>query len=154
MSLPMLSKEAAHDIAIEFLHFYSPKHYPLAPQWVYSWKTGTGALPYLLEFTNEPGHNGKDRFHAFGAGYADLYSRLAQLDTALQNVKLHQWGIYSNDVILAYVYADYLYKIYFTTSKSIFSTIPTVLGVVSYLLGLPIPKEAIPTGIPVEQEMF
>lgn len=41
---------------------------------------------------------------------------------------------------------------YFTTSKSIFSTIPTVLGVVSYLLGLPIPKEAVPTGIPVEQE--
>ncbi|OLZ11941.1 hypothetical protein [Sulfobacillus thermosulfidooxidans] len=152
LSLPMLSKEAAHDIAIEFLHFYSPKRYPLATTWVYSWKTGTGALPYLLEFTNEPGFNGKDRFRAFGAGYSELFARLEQLDTALEQFALHRWGMYSNDIVLAYVYADYLYKMYFTTSKSIFSTIPTVLGVVSYLLGLPIPKEAVPTGIPVEQE--
>ncbi|HBQ94917.1 MAG: hypothetical protein C7B43_18225 [Sulfobacillus benefaciens] len=152
MTLPMLPKEAAHDIAIEFLHFYSPKRYPLAATWVYSWKTGTGALPYLLEFTNEIGLNGKDRFHSFGAGYQELFARLGQVDFALKQVKLHRWGIYSNDVVLAYIYADYLYKMYFTTSKSIFSTIPTVLGVMSYLLGLPIPKDAVPTGVPIEQE--
>lgn len=152
MTLPMLPKEAAHDIAIEFLHFYSPKRYPLATTWIYSWKTGTGALPYLLEFTNELGQNGKDRFHSFGAGYQELFARLGQLDSALQQMKLHRWGIYSNDVVLAYIYADYLYKMYFTTSKSIFSTIPTVLGVMSYLLGLSIPKDAVPTGIPIEQD--
>ena len=152
MTLPMVPKEAAHDIAIEFLHFYSPKRYPLATTWVYSWKTGTGALPYLFEVTNELGLNGKDRFHSFGASYHELFARLGQLDEALKQTKLHRWGIYSNDVLLAYIYADYLYKMYFTTSKSIFSTIPTVVGVMNYLLGLPIPKDAVPTGIPVEQE--
>ncbi len=152
LSLPMLPKEAAHDIALEFLHFHSPKRYPLASQWIYSWKTGTGALPYLLEFTNEWGQNGTDRFQAFGAGYKDLFNRLQRLDQVLQEVQLHRWGMYSNDIILAYIYTDYLYKMYFTTSKSVFSTIPTVLGVMSYLLGLAIPKEAVPTGIPVESQ--
>ncbi|MCY0909362.1 MAG: hypothetical protein OWR62_13340, partial [Sulfobacillus thermotolerans] len=150
MSLPMVAKEQAHDLAIEFLHFYAPRRYPLGPQWVYSWKTATGALPYLLEFTNEPGLNGHDRFHAYGANYAELFARIKGLDSVLQDQGLHRWGVYSVDLVLAYIYADYLYKMYFTTSKSIFSTIPTVLGVVSYLLGLPIPPEAVPTGQEVE----
>jgi hypothetical protein len=147
MSLPMLSREQAYDFAIEFLHFHSPRRYPLSPQWVYSWKTATGALPYLMEFTNQTGLNGVDRFSAYGANYEDLFLRLKGLDSILQAHQLHRWGSYSTDLVLAYLYADYLYKMYFTTSKSIFSTIPTVLGVISYLLGLPIPEQAIPTGV-------
>lgn len=150
MSLPMVSKEQAHDLAIEFLHFYSPRRYPLGPQWVYSWKTATGALPYLMEFTNQLGLNGQDRFHAYGANYEELFMRLQGVGEMLKDHGLHRWGVYSTDLVLAYLYADYLYKMYFTTSKSIFSTIPTVLGVISYLLGLAIPPQAVPTGVPVE----
>lgn len=149
-ALPMAPREGARDLSVEFVHFRFPRHVPLMSQWVYSWKTGTGALPYLMEFTNTPGLDGRDRFCAFGSNYDELAIRLKALHGILKNCGLNQWGAYSLDVVLAYLYSDYLYKMYFTTSKSVFSTIPTVLGVMAHLLGLSIPREAVPTGVAVE----
>ncbi|MCY0885944.1 MAG: hypothetical protein OWV35_08710 [Firmicutes bacterium] len=147
LSLPMLPAEVAKDIAIEFLHLAAPRRYPLVTEWVYSHRTGTGALPYLLEFTNEPGQNGKDRFRQWGAGYQGVADQLRVLEEELDRQGLAKWGAFSVDMVLAYFYADYLYKMYFqTTSRSLFGAFPTAYGVISYLLGLPIPKEAMPTG--------
>ncbi len=148
--LSMVPRESAHDLSLEFVHFRTPRHVPLMSQWVYSWKTGTGALPYLMEFTNTPGLDGKDRFSAFGADCDELALRLKSLDVTLKDRGLNRWGAYSLDVVLAYLYSDYLYKMYFTTSKSVFSTIPTVFGVMAHLLGLSIPREAVPTGVAIE----
>ncbi|MDA8193765.1 MAG: hypothetical protein M0Z53_07200 [Thermaerobacter sp.] len=149
-SLPMLTHGSAYELALEFLHLHSPRHYPVMSKWIFSWKTGTGALPYLMEFSNQPGLNGQDRFYAFGANYQELGMRLKALEGVLKDRGLAKFGAFSLDVVLAYLYSDYLYKMYFTTSKSIFSTIPTVLGVMAHLLGIPIPPEAVPTGIPVD----
>ncbi len=149
-SLPMIEEATAADLALEFLHFHAPRLYPLMTKWVFAWKTGTGALPYLMEFSNQPGTDGQDRFYAFGANYHELTMRLRALEGVLKARGLAKFGSFSLDLFFAYLYADYLYKMYFTASKSIFSAIPSVLGVMAHLLGIPIPAAALPAGMPVD----
>ena len=96
------------NFASELLHFSNPEKYWLWTNWIWDSKTGTGALPLVLQ----------DDVDLAGQTDGEIYTKVGQ-SMVLVNAVGHSIGfsdsgkgLFGTDVFLACVYAVYMYTVF------------------------------------------
>lgn len=107
-SIEKLDSPIRVNFASELLHFSNPKKYWLWTNWIWDSKTGTGALPLVVQ-------EGVD---FSGQTVGEIYRKVGQ-SMALVNAVGHSIGfsnsgkgLFGTDVFLACVYAVYMYTVF------------------------------------------
>jgi hypothetical protein len=106
----------AMDIATEVLHAYAPDKYILWTRWVWDPEYSNGALACFMEFVT---NDSKWEEKGLGKSYHDVEGVVRDIQGYLERAKFVIGKPYSADVFLAYLYADYFYKVFLATSKSL-----------------------------------
>jgi hypothetical protein len=120
-------------LASEALHYSDPGRYHLWTHWIWNPKTGTGALPLVVqEGVDLEGAND-------GEVYAKVGRALAHLDAHGHAVGFSRSGagLFGTDVFLACVYAVYMYTVFRVKLSQEFNRIlPELPELVERVLGV------------------
>lgn len=121
------------DIALEVLHFYEPKKNVLWTSWVYRQDNGTGCLPYMADFLKRTWE---------GNPYIMPFSIKEMKDETEYLYELSNkngFAIkppYGADILLSYMYSDYVFKMVYAESKSLSVGVPDGFTLMKKLLGI------------------
>ncbi len=121
------------DIALEILHFYEPEKNVLWTSWVYRQDNGTGCLPYMADFLKRTWD---------GNPYIMPFSIKEMKEETLYLYELSNkngFAIeppYGADILLSYMYSDYVYKMVYAESKSLSIGVPDGFTLMKKLLGV------------------
>ena len=143
VKIPHDNPAIGRDLATELLHYTAPEEYWLWTRWIWDPKIKAGALCCMMEFV------GKDRTWekvGFGEDYKTIGRQLGSLQKLLQE---EGWGVdgpFGVDIFLAYLYADYFYKLFLATSKSLSGMFAKGFNFIYKLLGVPQVKMALVGG--------
>ncbi len=121
------------DIALELLHFYEPEKNVLWTSWVYRQDNGTGCLPYMADFLKRT-WDGSPYVMPFSIREMKdetdyLYELSGKNGLALERP-------YGADILLSYMYSDYVYKMVYAESKSLSVGVPEGFTLMKKLLGI------------------
>ncbi|MDA8272885.1 MAG: hypothetical protein M0Z72_04005 [Deltaproteobacteria bacterium] len=121
------------DIALEILHFYEPAKNVLWVSWVYRQDNGTGCLPYMADFLKRT-WDGNPYIMPFS-----IKEMNEEIDYLYELSNRNDFAIeppYGVDILLSYMYADYVYKMVYAESKSLSIGVPDGFTLMKKLLGI------------------
>ena len=121
------------DIALEILHFYEPEKNVLWTSWVYRQDNGTGCLPYMADFLKRT-WDGNPYIMPFS-----IREMKEEIDCLYELSNKNGFAIeppYGVDILLSYMYADYVYKMVYAESKSLSIGVPDGFTLMKKLLGI------------------
>jgi|GEM_PF-4476789 len=121
------------DIALEVLHFYEPEKNVLWTSWVYRQDNGTGCLPYMADFLKRT-WDGKPYIMPFSI--KEMKDEIEYLYELAGKNGLNLSRPYGADILLSYMYSDYVYKMVYAESKSLSVGVPEGFTLMKKLLGL------------------
>lgn len=121
------------DIAIELLHFYEPEKNILWTSWIYRPDNGTGCLPYMADFLKRT-WDGNPYIMPFGM--RDMEEETGYLYELSEKNGLNITPPYGVDILFAYMYSDYVYKMVYAQSKSLSIGVPEGFTLMKKLLGV------------------
>ncbi len=106
----------AMDLATELLHAYAPEKYVLWTRWVWDPEYLNGALACFMEFVT---NDSKWEERGLGKTYREVEAVVRDVHGYLERANFVSGRPYDIDIFLAYLYADYFYKVFLATSKSL-----------------------------------
>ncbi len=121
------------DIALEVLHFYEPERNVLWTSWVYRQDNGTGCLPYMADFLKRT-WNGSPYIMPFS-----IKEMKGEIDYLYELSNKNGFAIeppYGADILLSYMYSDYVFKMVYAQSKSLSLGVPYGFTLMKKLLGV------------------
>lgn len=121
------------DIALEILHFYEPKKNVLWTSWVYRQDNGTGCLPYMADFLKRT-WDGNPYIMPFS-----IKEMKEEIDYLYELSDKNGFPLkppYGADILLSYMYSDYIYKMMYAESKSLSVGVPEGFTLMKKLLGI------------------
>jgi hypothetical protein len=121
------------DIALEVLHFYEPEKNVLWTSWVYRQDNGTGCLPYMADFLKRT-WDGKPYIMPFSI--KEMKGEIDYLYELSEKNGLDLRPPYGADILLSYMYSDYVYKMVYAESKSLSVGVPDGFTLMKKLLGV------------------
>ncbi len=121
------------DIALEILHFYEPEKNVLWTSWVYRQDNGTGCLPYMADFLKRT-WDGNPYIMPFSI--REMRDEVGYLYELSGKNGLHLKRPYGADILLSYMYSDYVYKMVYAESKSLSIGVPEGFTLMKKLLGI------------------
>ncbi|MHB1662055.1 MAG: hypothetical protein ACYCTD_08200 [bacterium] len=121
------------DIALEILHFYEPEKNVLWTSWVYRQDNGTGCLPYMADFLKRT-WDGKPYIMPFSI--KEMKGEIDYLYELSDKNGLPIKRPYGADILLSYMYSDYVYKMVYAESKSLSVGVPDGFILMKKLLGV------------------
>ena len=121
------------DIALELLHFYEPQKNVLWTSWVYRQDNGTGCLPYTADFLKRT-WDGSPYIMPFSI--REMKDEIDYLYELSGKNGLNLNRPYGADILLSYMYSDYVYKMVYAESKSLSVGVPEGFTLMKKLLGI------------------
>ena len=121
------------DIALELLHFYEPEKNVLWTSWVYRQDNGTGCLPYMADFLKRT-WDGNPYIMPFSI--REMKDEIDYLYDLSAKNGLNLKRPYGADILLSYMYSDYVYKMVYAESKSLSVGVPDGFTLMKKLLGI------------------
>jgi hypothetical protein len=121
------------DIALELLHFYEPEKNVLWTSWVYRQDNGTGCLPYMADFLKRT-WDGNPYIMPFSI--REMKDEIDYLYELSGKNGLNLKCPYGADILLSYMYSDYVYKMVYAESKSLSIGVPEGFTLMKKLLGI------------------
>ncbi len=121
------------DIALEILHFYEPEKNVLWTSWIYRQDNGTGCLPYMADFLKRT-WDGKPYIMPFSI--KEMKDETDYLYDLSGRNGLNLKRPYGTDILLSYMYSDYVYKMVYAESKSLSVGVPEGFTLMKKLLGI------------------
>ncbi len=121
------------DIALEILHFYEPEKIVLWTSWVYRQDNGTGCLPYMADFLKRT-WDGNPYIMPFSI--REMNDEIDYLYELPIKNGLNLKRPYGADILLSYMYSDYVYKMVYAESKSLSVGVPDGFTLMKKLLGI------------------
>ncbi|MCL4428999.1 MAG: hypothetical protein M1276_08460 [Deltaproteobacteria bacterium] len=121
------------DIALEVLHFYEPEKNVLWTSWVYRQDNGTGCLPYMADFLKRT-FDGNPYIMPFSI--REMKDEIDYLYELSGKNGLNLKRPYGADILLSYMYSDYVYKMVYAESKSLSVGVPEGFTLMKKLLGI------------------
>ncbi len=121
------------DIALELLHFYEPGKNVLWTSWVYRQDNGTGCLPYMADFLKRT-WDGNPYIMPFSI--REMKDEIDYLYELSGKNGLNLKRPYGADILLSYMYSDYVYKMVYAESKSLSIGVPEGFTLMKKLLGI------------------
>ena len=121
------------DIALELLHFYEPDKNVLWTSWVYRQDNGTGCLPYTADFLKRT-WDGNPYIMPFSI--REMKDEIDYLYELSGKNGLNLKRPYGADILLSYMYSDYVYKMVYAESKSLSIGVPEGFTLMKKLLGI------------------
>ena len=121
------------DIALEVLHFYEPEKNVLWTSWVYRQDNGTGCLPYTADFLKRT-WDGNPYIMPFSI--REMKDEIDYLYELSGKNGLNLKRPYGADILLSYMYSDYVYKMVYAESKSLSIGVPEGFTLMKKLLGI------------------
>ena len=121
------------DIALETLHFYEPAKNVLWVSWVYRQDNGTGCLPYTADFLKRT-WDGNPYIMPFSI--REMKDEIDYLYELSGKNGLNLKRPYGADILLSYMYSDYVYKMVYAESKSLSIGVPEGFTLMKKLLGI------------------
>ena len=121
------------DIALEVLHFCEPEKNVLWTSWVYRQDNGTGCLPYMADFLKRT-WDGNPYIMPFS-----IKEMKEEIDYLYELSNKNDFAIeppYGADILLSYMYSDYVYKMVYAESKSLSIGVPDGFTLMKKLLGI------------------
>ncbi|MFW0884949.1 hypothetical protein ACMCNP_07940 [Candidatus Acidulodesulfobacterium sp. H_13] len=121
------------DIAMEVLHFYEPDKNVLWTSWVYRQDNGTGCLPYMADFLKRT-WDGNPYIMPFS-----IMEMRDEVDYLYELSNKNGFAVeppYGVDILLSYMYSDYVYKMVYAESKSLSIGVPEGFTLMKKLLGV------------------
>lgn len=107
-SIERIDEKMRVNFASELLHFSNPEKYWLWTNWIWDPKTGTGAMPLVVQ----------ESVDLNGQTHGEIYTKIGQTMT-LVNAVGHSIGfsgsgrgLFGTDIFLACVYAVYMYTVF------------------------------------------
>lgn len=121
------------DIALEMLHFFEPDKNILWTSWIYRQDNGTGCLPYMADFLKRT-WNGNPYIMPFSL--KEMREEVDYIYDLSANNGLDLEKPYGADILFAYMYSDYIYKMVYAQSKSLSLGVPEGYTLMKKLLGI------------------
>ncbi len=121
------------DIALEVMHFFEPEKNVLWASWVYRQDNGTGCLPYMADFLKRT-WDGKPYIMPFSI--KEMKDEIDYLYELSDKNGLEIKPPYGADILLSYMYSDYVYKMVYAESKSLSIGVPEGFTLMKKLLGI------------------
>jgi hypothetical protein len=121
------------DTALEILHFYEPEKNVLWTSWVYRQDNGTGCLPYTADFLKRT-WDGNPYIMPFSI--KEMKGEIDYLYELSDKNGLRLKRPYGADILLSYMYSDYVYKMVYAESKSLSVGVPDGFTLMKKLLGI------------------
>ena len=121
------------DIALELLHFYEPDKNVFWTSWVYRQDNGTGCLPYMADFLKRT-WDGNPYIMPFSI--REMKDEIDYLYELSGKNGLNLGRPYGADILLSYMYSDYVYKMVYAESKSLSVGVPDGFTLMKKLLGI------------------
>ncbi len=121
------------DFAMEILHFLEPDRNILWASWVYRQDNGTGCLPYMADFLKRT-WDGNPYIMPFSM--KEMRDEINYLYELSYKNGLDIKPPYGADILLSYMYADYVYKMVYAESKSLSTGVPDGVTIMKKLLGV------------------
>ena len=121
------------DIALEILHFYEPDKNVFWTSWVYRQDNGTGCLPYMADFLKRT-WDGNPYIMPFSI--REMKDEIDYLYELSGKNGLNLERPYGADILLSYMYSDYVYKMVYAESKSLSVGVPDGFTLMKKLLGI------------------
>jgi hypothetical protein len=121
------------DLAFEILHFAEPENNILWTTWIYKPDNGTGSLPYMADFLKRTWD---------GKAYVMPFTLREMRDETNYLYELsYKNGFnieppFGADILMAYMYADYVFKMVYAESKSLSVGVPDGYTLMKKLLGI------------------
>ena len=109
-------RAVAMDLATELLHAYAPEKYILWTRWVWDPEYSNGALACFMEFVTS---DAKWEEKGLGRTYREVEASVREVQGQLERNGFGVGRPHNVDIFLAYLYADYFYKVFLATSKSL-----------------------------------
>jgi hypothetical protein len=128
------------DIALELLHFYEPEKNVLWTSWVYRQDNGTGCLPYMADFLKRT-WEGNPYIMPFSI--REMKDEIDYLYELSGKNGLNLKRPYGADILLSYMYSDYVFKMVYAESKSLSVGVPDGITLMKKLLGIEKLEQAI-----------
>jgi len=132
-AIPYENVMAKRDIALEILHFCEPKKNVLWTSWVYRQDNGTGCLPYMADFLKRT-WEGNPYIMPFS-----IKEMRDEINYLYELSNKNGFAIdppYGADILLSYMYSDYVYKMVYAESKSLSIGVPDGFTLMKKLLGV------------------
>ncbi len=121
------------DLAFEILHFLEPESNILWTTWIYKPDNGTGSLPYMADFLKRT-WDGNAYIMPF-----TLREMRDETDYLYELSYKNGFDIkppFGADILMAYMYADYVFKMVYAESKSLSVGVPDGYTLMKKLLGI------------------
>ncbi len=128
------------DIALELLHFYEPDKNVFWTSWVYRQDNGTGCLPYMADFLKRT-WEGNPYIMPFSI--SEMKDEIDYLYELSGKNGLNLKRPYGADILLSYMYSDYVFKMVYAESKSLSVGVPDGFTLMKKLLGIEKLEQAI-----------
>ncbi len=132
-AIPYENVIVKRDIALEVLHFCEPEKNVLWTSWVYRQDNGTGCLPYMADFLKRT-WDGNPYIMPFS-----IKEMKDEADYLYELSNKNGFAIeppYGVDILLSYMYSDYVYKMVYAESKSLSIGVPDGFTLMKKLLGI------------------
>ncbi len=121
------------DISLEILHFFEPDKNALWTSWIYRQDNGTGSLPYMADFLKRT-WDGNPYVMPFSL--KDMSEETGYLYELSAKNGFYAEPPYGADILLAYMYSDYVFKMVYAESKSLSPAVPDGYSLMKKLLGV------------------
>ncbi len=121
------------DLASEFLHFLEPENNILWTTWIYKQDNGTGSLPYMADFLKRT-WDGNAYIMPFT--FKEMRDEMDYLYELAYKNGFNIKSPFGADILLAYMYADYVFKMVYAESKSLSVGVPDGYTLMKKLLGI------------------
>ena len=121
------------DLAFEILHFLEPENNILWTTWIYKQDSGTGSLPYMADFLKRT-WDGNAYIMPFT--YREMRDEIDYLYELAYKNGFNIKPPFGTDILLAYMYADYVFKMVYAESKSLSVGVPDGYTLMKKLLGI------------------
>ncbi len=121
------------DLAFEISHFLEPENNILWTTWIYKPDNGTGSLPYMADFLKRT-WDGNAYIMPF-----TLKEMRDETDYLYELSYKNGFNIeppFGADILMAYMYADYVFKMVYAESKSLSVGVPDGYTLMKKLLGI------------------
>jgi hypothetical protein len=115
------------------LHFLEPENNILWTTWIYKPDNGTGSLPYMADFLKRT-WDGNAYIMPFT--YREMRDEIDYLYELAYKNGFNIKPPFGTDILLAYMYADYVFKMVYAESKSLSVGVPDGYTLMKKLLGI------------------
>ncbi|MHB1679721.1 MAG: hypothetical protein ACYCTB_04320 [bacterium] len=121
------------DLAFEILHFLEPENNILWTTWIYKQDNGTGSLPYMADFLKRT-WDGNAYIMPFT--FREMRDEIDYLYELAYKNGFNIKPPFGVNILLAYMYADYVFKMVYAESKSLSVGVPDGYTLMKKLLGI------------------